>query len=238
MFKRALLLALLALAGDWNPALAFEGFEADRPFISTTSQTLEQGIYQLEQGARFDSGAASAVTFPSVHRLGLGSDVELMLESPLVTISSGQARMADLSIGAKWRFVEGDEGLPAMGLLARAAIAESGQVLPRLTWAVEAALPGALMLETNLGTSWEEDATAWLHYSAALAWHLTDRLNLCAEVAGEGSTAAATPRVGVDGGLAWLLEPSTQLDMLLYKGMTPQAADWSASIGLSRRWGS
>lgn len=238
MVKRALLLALVGLMGDGHSALAFEDFEPERPFTTTTSEPLEQGLYQLEQGARLQGGAASTLSFPSLHRLGLGSNAELMLESPLVTVTNGQARMADLSIGGKWRFVEGGAWgqVPSMGLVAKALLLESGQILPRLTWALGTELPGALKLETNLGVSWQADATAGLHYSAALAWGLTERFRLCAEVTGERSPGTGQ-RWGIDGGFGWLLEPSTQVDMLLYKGMTPQAADWTGALGLSKRWG-
>lgn len=236
MIQRTVL-SLIALLAQGAPAFALEGIEPDRPFSGLTSQTLEQGLYQLEQGVRYD--AVSTFTFPSLHRLGLGSGCELLLESPLVTLANGESRMADLSVGAKWRFVEGGAWgeAPAMGLVALAELGAEGQLRPRMALALDTALPGALKLGTNLGTYVAADDSARARVSAAIAWSLVERLRIGVELVGETDLSAGGPQWGVNTGVGWMLEPSTQLDMLVYKGMTPQVAEWSASFGVSRGWG-
>lgn len=239
MFFRALLVALVGVTCNAASAAAFEALEADRPFATSTSRALEQGIYQLEQGTRYEAGAIGTLSFPSLHRLGLGSDAELMIETPIVTLSGGQAKLADLTIGGKWRFAEGGGWgeFPSMGLVVLAAIGEEGQMAPRLLMAIDTALPGAIKLGTNLGAFLALDSTPWLHYTATMAWCPFERLKLGAELLGDSPTTGGSPRMGVGGGLGWLVDPSTQVDMLLYKGIAPQDSEWSASLGMTMRWG-
>lgn len=231
MDVRALLLAM-ALSGWATTALAFEGIEAERPFLGMTSRALEQGVYQLEQGAWLSGGSLS---FPSRHRLGLGSDAELILTSALVTFDQGQGRMENLSIGGKW-CVTGGGPLPELGLVALTEVGAEGELSPRVTMVLDLPLFDAWSLGSNFGASWAASDTR-LHYSAALAWVPCAWLKLCAEAVGERDTTTGSQRLGLDGGLGWLVEPSTQVDLLLYKGVTPQAPDWSGSIGVSKRWG-
>lgn len=233
MVVRALLLSVVGLMGLAATAHAFEGFYAERPFLGMTSRPLDQGLYQLEQGTRLENGS---LTFPSLHRLGLGSDSELILSSPLVTLVQGEGRLADLSVGAKWRFAGGGE-LPALGVVGLAAVNDEGRIAPRLTLVADMALSGALTLGANLGASMGLNAAAWWHYTATLAWQLTDSLKVCTELVGEQAINDGRSLLGVDAGFGWLVEPSTQVDVLLYKGMAPLAPEWSASIGVSKRWG-
>lgn len=233
MFRRALFVALTGSALSGAPAIAFEDIDAERPFLGMSSRALEQGLYQLEQGAWYEGGTLS---FPSLHRFGLGSEAELLISTPLMLLAPGQGRMGDLSVGGKWRFLGGGEHA-AMGLVALAAIGAEGQLAPRASLVLDLPLPGALLLTSNLGASLAADAAPRLHYSAALACGLLEGLKLCTEIVGEHAPGSSGQRIGLDAGLGWLVEPSTQVDLLLYKGVTPQAPEWSGSIGVSKRWG-
>lgn len=218
------------------PALA-EPITTDRPDIAESSLAMGAGAYQLEQGTSYE---ATGLSFPSLQRLGIGSNVELRLETPIVTLSGAQAAFTEVGLGAKWHFMDGGElgQMPSMGLIGHAVINNLGQVEPVFKLAADTSLPLDVDLGMNVGASLPPGNTApAINYAASLSRSLTDTFRVYVEASGVNDLTANASELGVDGGMALLLDESLQLDMAVYKGLTATSTDWYVGAGISKRWG-
>lgn len=236
----AYLFLCAGIAMGATEAKAAEPITTDRPDIAESSLVAGLGVYQVEQGLAFEAGSSGGLSFPSLHRLGIGSNVELRLETPIVSLSGGQTTFTELAVGAKCHLGgSGELGeLPTMGVIGHAIINAQGQVEPIVKLAVDTSLPLELDLGMNVGASLPPGNTApALNYVAAVSRSLTDSLRVYVEGSGVSDAGASTQEFGVDGGLAFLIDPSLQLDVAVYKGLTASSTDWYAGFGISKRWG-
>ncbi len=237
MRTRVLLVSVIAVSVlSSAPALA-EPITTDRPDIAESSLAMGAGAYQLEQGTSFEAGGLS---FPSLQRLGIGSNVELRLETPIVTLSGAQAAFTEVGLGAKWHFLDGGElgHMPSMGLIGHAVVNSLGQVEPVFKLAADTSLPLEFDLGMNVGASLPPGNTSpALNYAASLSRSLSDSFRFYVEASSVNDLMAGTNELGVDGGVALLLDESLQLDMAVYKGLTDTSTDWYVGAGISKRWG-
>lgn len=234
---RLLSLVLAALACCLAHPAAAEPITTDRPDIAESSLAVGPGAYQLEQGMSYEAGALS---FPSLHRLGIGSNVELRLETPVVSVSGGKASFDELALGAKWHVMDGGElgRMPSLGVIGHAVINAKGQVEPVVKLALDMSLPLEFDLGINVGASLPPgNSVPSINYAASVSRSLTDALRCYVEASGANDPGAGSTEFGIDGGVAFLLDESLQLDAAVYKGLTATSTDWYAGLGISKRWG-
>lgn len=223
------------------PAEAREPLVTDRPDVAESSQALSVGGYQLEQAGQLESDAgAASLGFPSLHRVGVGNGLELRLETPIASLSPAGALAEDLAIGAKWQFLDGGEPgqAPSVALLGHAIFDRAGGVSPLLKLLADASLPLGFDLGVNLGATLPAGPLALgpaFPFAAAIAHPIDDRLRAYGEVSGE-LAALGPAQLGVDGGFAFLATDDLQLDVALYRGLTPNAPAWYLTTGVSLRW--
>lgn len=218
-----------AYAGD-NP----EPLVTDRPDIAESSLAVGKGVYQLEQGVSLSgaAGQAASVGFPSLSRLGLGGNVELRLETPIVAISDGGVGFDGLALGGKWHLpLQG----PSLGILAHAELVPGGQVAPILKLAGDFDLPAGLELGINAGgtTAGGLEAPTGL-WAVAMGRSVTDALRLYVEGSGDARLDGAAATVAVDGGFSYLISNDVQWDMSALYGVV--GGGWGAGTGISVRF--
>lgn len=229
-----MILCLLAFS---PAALADDGAEplvTDRPDIAESSLAVGKGVYQLEQGVSLAgaSGQAVGVGFPSLSRLGVGGNVELRLETPIVAVGSAGAAFDGIALGGKWHLpLEG----PSLGILAHAELGPGGTVAPILKLAGDFDLPAGFELGINAGgtTAGGLDAPTAL-WAVAVGRSVTDSLRLYVEGSGDARFDGAATAVAFDGGLSYLITNDVQWDLSgLYGAL---GGGWAAGTGISVRF--
>lgn len=226
--------AVLALA----PAPAAAQIVTDRPDVAESSLVVEEGVYQLEQGlaAGWEPGAPS-LAFPSLHRVGLGSGLELRLETPIAELTGAGAAFQELALGGKWHVQDGGGFLepPSLALLGHATVDRAGTLEPLLKLLVDSALPAGLGFALNLGARWPVGAPLPLgNFAVALSQAQGERLGLYGELWGAQALDRG-PGLHLGGGATYLLHPDVQIDGAIYRGLTPGAEPWRATVGFSFR---
>lgn len=236
----ALLAAACLLGGPLAPAEARLPIVTDRPDIAESSLVVGPRVYQQEQAVQAETaGGVTSWLFPSLHRLGLTDTLELRVETPLASLTGGRPAFEELAIGGKWHVIDGGElgEWPSLAVLGHANLTASGYLEPIAKLLVDTTLPLDVSLGLNLGTSLPGgQATPVMTYAGSLGRDLTDMLRIYGEWSGEQGSLNGQ-MAGVDGGLTWLLTEDMQLDMAVYKGLTPNAPDWYLTSGLSTRFG-
>jgi hypothetical protein len=230
----------LALAAFPAVAEARGPIATDRPDIAETSQSVGQGVYQLEQAVQSEiAGGVATLGFPSLHRFGLSERFELRLETPLVGLGAGKPSFTELAVGGKYHLLDGGElgTWPSVALLAHANLTDTGGIEPIAKVLLDTALPLGLDLGVNLGATLAPGSTVPTGiFAAAVSYELTEPLRLYGELAGEQPFGAGGAVLGVDGGLVYLVNDDLQLDFAAYRGLTAGAPEWAVTSGLSVRW--
>jgi hypothetical protein len=235
------ILTAIALAASDLAAEARSPIVTDRPDIAESSETVGHGVYQLEQAAQYDaSGGIGALSFPSLHRVGLGDRFELRMETPLVNIQNGVPAFDELAVGGKLHVVDGG-GLgewPSVALLAHAALTQGGGIEPIAKVLIDTTLPLDFELGFNAGATLPSGSAGPTGtFTSALSHDLVESLRSYVELSGERNFAGAQDVLGLDGGLVYLVNDDLQLDVAVYRGLTAAATEWYVTTGVSARWG-
>jgi hypothetical protein len=259
---RILLVALVTAATGFMTLAARAGGDivTDRPDISESSEVVGAGRFQIETSMAWQRNKLAGVrerltTTPTLLRYGLDDTLELRIEtegySRLRTDGGGGATthsgMADMALGLKWHTRDGDEvnGQPSVAWLLHADLASGktpfrGQgVRPSLRvvgewelpddWSV-GVMPGLFVERNDLGKRYLGGLVA-VTVGKAFSSAFRGYIELAAE-------QLAAPRNGgnsisMDGGVAYLLTPSMQVDASVKCGLSHAAPDASAALGFS-----
>jgi hypothetical protein len=252
-------LALLAAtpAGAERPELV-----TDRPDQTESSRVVPPGFVQVEVGflvTRDDDngGRVETTEVPAtLVRIGLMEGVELRLgwkghvsedlRTPDLEVDTSGS--GDAELGAKVYLRGESNRIPEIALLVGASLPVGSSALttdrvdPSFRFSFSHTLTQRLGLAYNLGAAWESEAdaggerhtTSSLLYTVALGIDLTPRLGAFVEAFGEiPASAAGGPSHSLDGGLTYRILPNLQLDLAGGVGLSNEAEDWFAGVGVS-----
>ena len=254
---------LTATAQELGPLVS------DRPDVTESAETIPPGRLQLEGGYTFthDREGRDRIREHAspelLFRWGLVENLELRFgwdgylwsdESEIGETRSGRsarfentlADAADITLGAKAVFTEGDAWLPRLAGLFTVSVpsggggSTSGDVDPefKLLWSRE--MTDAIGIAGNLGiASVTEDGRRFAQGSASLsmAFAIDDRLGLYFEYFGlypdEKESDASH---SANGGLTYRVTDDFQIDARVGAGLNEQADDFFVGVGFAWRF--
>lgn len=218
-----------------------------RPTLSSDTSTTPDGLFEVEAGIARDD--AVSLDSPLTLKYGAAEGTELSLGwSPYVerTASPRDDRgPGDVVVGLRHRLGEqGDVSYALLGLV-KIPTADDPEIG---TGEIDAQLAGisstsfgdlGATLYYSLGAVGDPaGGTAVSHAGAlALSHPIADSTTLFGEVAGVIVPELDGENVFTTLGVAHALEPSTVLDAAVVLGLSDEAADWQALIGITRNLG-
>lgn len=242
MDKKYVLLYFLFLL--WT-AQAQEPLVTDRPDAAESALTVGPDTFQLETGVTSTrEGGITQISLPTLLRFGLGKSWEFRVESDTLAFQNpGVNSFRDVSLGVKTNLLTSED--TNVGLLVGLNVPVGngdlkGTVDPSLALLLDQSLVGELGLGLNVGVTISGDSGArFVQYSWAtsLSHPVSQDLTAYLEFYGEGpDRIGGTTQTVADGGLTYLVNRDTQLDLFYAKGLTSQGIDWSIGLGLSKRY--
>jgi len=234
------------------PAVAEEELVTDRPDQTESAVVVPRHTVQVETGVTVErDGDAEVLGVPgTLVRYGVSPRFELRLAWPgWVSVDTGTEEvdgLADPEIGMKVTL----SGKRELALLAHLSLPAGNEEVgsPDPTPAVR--LSAAHALGEKVGLGWnlgvetgaqqiEEGRTRllarWI-YTASVGFALSDRWGAFVEVFGDLPASDPAPAAhSFDGGVTWLVRPNLQLDLAAGMGLTSEASDRFATVGLSVR---
>jgi len=246
-----------------SAARAEEPIATDRPDFVESSDTVGRGRFQIETSIAFERDrradfSSRVRSTPTLLRYGVSEDWELRLESDGAIrqrlnesgIGSRQRGTADLAVGAKWHWRDGDEASGAPGLawlvhvdLDSGSAAYRGQGLrPSLRMVAEWELAGGWSAGLMPGIYRDRNENG-KHFTGAilaavLGKSLTEQLRGFVELSGQQLTSEKNggKLITFDTGLAYLLTNTLQLDLALARGLNKNSPDLAWTFGLSVKY--
>ncbi|MDN3921823.1 transporter [Roseateles violae] len=251
-------LALLLQAG---PARAEEALVTDRPDFVESSDVVGRGRLQLETSLAGERSTANGVhvkglATPTLLRLGVAEDWELRLETEgwrRETSSGGGASeqgFADLALGAKWHWRDGDaeRGLPGLAWLLHVDLASGSAAFrgagtrPSLRLSAEWDLPAGYNLGLMPGLYHDHNEAGHGFVGGILALSLgrqfSAALHAFVELAGQQLAADKNggQQISFDTGLSYLLGDSLQIDAAIFCGLNKRTPQLQWTAGVSKRF--
>ena len=231
------LFPLLAVMAALNATAAEDAINADRPGIADGSAVVGPGRFQIETGLqrewRNQSGEKTRTVFiPTLLRLGLSEAWEVRIESngytwERVTAADGDfsksSGAAPVSLGAKYRLLEGDGTSPSLGVIARVFPRSGGGSFRTRHTTGDVRLVADWdfaedwSLNPNIGLARYEDDAGEIFSARLLAMTLSYSVNKKLSVFLDGALQTPELKNGgaqtvYDAGVAYLLTPDMQLD--------------------------
>lgn len=254
-----LLVALVPAAHAEDDSIA-----TDRPDFVESSDTVGKGRFQIETSMAWERDRSGGVTArmrstPTLLRLGVSEDLELRLETDgrlraKVSgpgISERESGWADIALGVKWHWRDGDEktGAPGMAWLLHVDMKtgspafRASSVRTSLRMVAEWELPGGWTAGVMPGLYTERsDATGKRYVGGILAGvvgkSLTEKLRTFVELSGQQITSDRNGGsvLTADTGLAYLINNSTQVDMAVSRGLNKTTPDLAWTVGFSAKF--
>ena len=235
----------------------------DRPDQTESASVVPARFVQLETGVSYSRDEEGGDTLRTLAgpgtlvRIGVGARTELRVgwdgwvEEEVDSLQpQGLDRsvsgIGDGELGAKVKLREESGALPEMAILGGITLPVGDEDLtsdeydPSVRLAFAHTLTERLGLSYNLGAErfTEGDTFTRYLYTVALGAGFTERLGGFLELFGEEpeSGAPGGSQVSLDGGVTYLVRPNLQLDAYAGAGITDDAPDWIAGLGLSIRW--
>lgn len=260
---RNFVMAFLFLAAGTGTAQEGAGdLVTDRPDQTESAVTVAPGYVQFELGATFShDGEGDLDTFEApgtLVRIGLVERLELRIGwAGHISQDIGSeglfddSGVGDAELGVKVRLRDERGSAPEMALLVSGSVpvGEAGftsdRVDPSFRLSLAHTLSDRVGLGYNLGMAWASEpgpggdvsTLSSYIYTVALGIGLSDNLGAFVELFGEiPGSAPGDPAHSFDGGFTFLLRPHVQLDVAAGFGLTDEADDWFAGVGLSVRW--
>ena len=255
-------LVLLAPAAALSVGIfAAEPLVTDRPTAGEAAHTVGWQAFQIELGPDLvrDVGDRTAVTSfrtPVKLRYGVTENTEIHLQSAGFasdsTVKDGardeQTGVADLELGFKSAYSGGGHG-PSSGISLTFTIPvgsapfRAASVVPSARLLFAWPLGFQTSLGANVGVTFlnsNDPRTIGpqvpLFYAVGVGRPLVGPLGGFIEVFGEiPTTRQGEASTSLDGGLVWLLTDDVQLDVALRGGLSDNAPDFGATIGISIR---
>lgn len=236
----------------------------DRPDATESPYTVPLGFYQLELGGTFTvneigSFKSETISVPeTLLRIGLSQTVELRLgwsgaqdeRLELAGMDVAIDGIGDTEIGLKiGRSENKDSGFATAILLSTSvptgdAEFTSDRFDPSIRLALGLPVSDRVDIGFNVGVAMasefdgaDRDQLSSLVYSLVSGFGLTDRLGLYMEVFGDtGLSRESSPANYLNAGVTYLVRPDLQLDIEGGVGLSDNADDWFAGIGLVVLW--
>lgn len=210
---------------------------ADRPGLADGATTVGAGTTQLETGLAIEEDGDSLLTLPTLLRLGITDDFELRIESGVLGFTSGDQDWAPVAVGFKWRLRE--ESVPLSVLMSvqppsGGGSLRAGELETSLRIVSDLDLGGGFSLTPNVGLSLVEGGDPVAVFAASVERETGNAVPFIdfELSAGDGDTSAI-----VDGGVAWIVNAQTQLDVSGGIRVSGTAyPDYFIAAGISRRF--
>jgi hypothetical protein len=248
------LIATLALA----PALRAEGpeeeWEPDRPDFGEGVGTVAVGHFIFEAGTTVTRlGEEKSLTIgEALLRAGLGSRVEARIGTgtfnridPGIQGESTRSGLSDLSVGVKWRMIDGERGSakPAIALVVDQGLPIGGDEVTERAWETEA----VLAFNWELSERWSVGAnllggrpkdgserftqTAW---SVTTETSLTEKTGAYVEVYGfNREEVGGSSTQYANTGITYRIAKDLQLDARVGAGFSDPHPNWFFGVGAS-----
>jgi hypothetical protein len=249
------LLTTLSLSIAASSGIFAEPLVTDRPDATESSSVIAPGFAQFEMGvtAIEDADGESAVEYGgSLLRVGLVEDWELRLGWGGYLESDSVSGANDAMLGFKYYITpEGDSWFdPEAAILVHTSLPvgdrdiTSDALDPDFLLSFSHTLSEQFSLGYNLGgmleTSEKADGSETTLssglYSVAVGYGATEQLGLFLEVFGAVGLSAEESPASLDGGITWLFNDDSQLDLFAGVGINGDADDWFVGLGYSIRW--
>jgi hypothetical protein len=203
---------------------------ADRPGIADGSGTVRRGSWQIELGLQRDEqDEDSLISTPLLLRFGVRDNLELRVETGGYVSADDANGFAPVGIGFKYRFAENYGVIVGVSPPSGTSEFKSRDTSGNVRLAADYAYGEKWAFNPNIGVAIEEDSTSLLT-ALTVQYNVSPTLNVFGDVGAEGSS------VMLDGGVAWVLAPDTQLDAAIGWGAHGDVPDGFVAIGWSRRF--
>ncbi len=229
----------------------------DRPGFWCGPYVVGTGVFQIETGAAFDwsrqgDRRSSGLGTPLVMRYGVSDRVEMRLKTSGLVIAresgagvprSSTQGIAAPTVEAKWQLSESDG--PTMAVLVSTALPigspalRPGELQPAALISADLPVSGSASVALNAGVVSAFDDVSDVRFAqgffaAVLGFSLTNEWGAFVEVATTTPDANhGESVVFVDGGVSWVSSSDLQLDLSVIRGVTDNATDWTAMVGVS-----
>ena len=222
----------------------------DRPDFTESAVVVQSRIVQIESGVQFtDFNSVEEFSYPNaLARIGLGYNLEIRLGfSGWSSITVGDASstyLNDLLFEVKYQITGENAEIPMAVLLVSTLPTGDDEVSvgsteSGLKFASAYDFTDQFGLSVNLGAisiEVAEEREILSLFSVSLGLGLSDRLGAFLETFAEIPHNDVWQPV-VDGGFTYLLNPTTQLDLYMGKGLNDYAADLIVGGGFSILFG-
>jgi hypothetical protein len=237
----------------------------DRPDQTESTAIVPRGHAQLELGATYEHEdelglRAERWQLPgSLLRIGMNERLELRLgwdgwldeELRFGGERASESGFGDASFGAKLKLRRGEGTSPAIALIAATTVPVGEDPFSSDRFDPAARLTVSHDFSSGIGLGWNvgvetatEETDGGAHttlstavYTLAAGFPAGERWGLFAEVFGDiPMSAEGGPAHTLDGGATYLLRPNLQLDAAAGVGLSDDAPDWFAGVGVSMRW--
>jgi Putative MetA-pathway of phenol degradation len=252
-------LALFVATPSAAPILAAE-IEPDRPELTESAKLVRRGAVQLESGVAFSrerrAGLAAEKTFEAEAELRIGAarDIELNLGwEPLVRVRGPEddTGIGDVTLGVRYRFVEGIEDEPwsphlALKVFTKLPAADppigTGRPDFGVLFLASLELPQEFELEINVGAAaigqtrsrgYLAQAIATASLSRELAPSLLGFLELLFSSRNERD---GRDQLAINVGLVYRLTRALAVDAGVQTSLVGQGPDYVVRTGLSVLW--
>jgi hypothetical protein len=216
-------------------ALAAHGQEPDlinpdRPGLADGSATVRRGSWQIELGLQRDEQEGERLlSTPLLLRFGVLDNLELRVETDGYSSGDDASGFAPIGVGFKYRFADNYGVIVGVSPPSGTSDFESEDTSGDVRLAADYAYGDKWAFNPNVGLAFEEDSTSLLA-ALTVQYNVSETLNVFVDAGSSGSS------VMLDGGVAWVLAPDTQLDAAIGWGAHGDVPDGFVAVGWSRRF--
>lgn len=232
----------------------YETIRSARPGQSIGASTVGKNIFQIQSGIDFFGAKNSdydlktngfltntGLRYGLTDMFEVGAYFEYKNESTTSNdVTTSYSGLSNLVVGLRHQISSGEGLKPSIGFQFRLRLplmSEHYQIdnlAPSFVFVTSQQLSKSLTLITNLGGSWNGmDATPTGLYTVNLSCAFTDTFG--AFIENYGSVTQGTFDTRMDTGVAWLVTPNLQLDLLGGYGSNHGLQDFFVSTGFSWR---
>jgi len=240
-----ILAGLLISAGSYGQV----PIQTDRPDQTESPYIVPKNYIQVENGLLFEKQNKNVSTFehPStLWKFGLNDRLEFRLITQFISIKENDSVITGLSpvtFGFKTKLLEEKGWLPMtsfIGHITTSSLAgrkfKTSYIAPAFRFTMQHTLSERMALGYNLGAEWNgEDPQPTYIYTLTTGISITDKLGSYIELYGflpDGSR----PDHRFNGGLTWLLNNNTMIDVSGGPGLTSNAPEYFVAMGASFRF--
>ncbi len=230
MTRIARVLLLAALLTSAAHAQEADLINPDRPGLADGSATVRRGSWQIELGLqRDDHNDEHLMSTPLLLRFGVSDNLELRVETDGYVRAKNANGIGPVGIGLKYRFAENYGVIVGVSPPSGTSDFKSEETSGDIRLAADFAYGESWAFNPNVGVAIEEDSTSFLA-ALTVQYNLSPTLNVFVDGGSSGDS------ILLDGGVAWVLAPDTQLDAAIGWGANGDVPDRFVAVGFSRRF--